>query len=155
MLDWKISVSTILAVLLSVLLANVLTRRREDDKLYREEAIKFKETFVAYLKALENPEANPALLVTQNYPEQDELARKLVLKLPKRKKALFLEQWKSYSKLHDEKKSLGFAAVIATEVDDLSKANLQNPEGIKYIYEQTEMRRKEIIKIVNDILRIL
>jgi hypothetical protein len=54
-----------------------------------EETIKFKEAFVAYLKALENIEANPALLVTQNYSEQDENARKLALILPKRKKDNF------------------------------------------------------------------
>lgn len=151
MLDWKISVGAIAGILISGILGNYLIKLREQNK----EIVKFKQSFVAYLKALENPDANPTLLLLDNYPKQDESARKLVLNLSRRKSENFLNIWGAYSNFYMEKKGTRDIATVATEVDDISKADLSKPGAIKYIYQQTEKRRINVISLVNNALNTL
>jgi hypothetical protein len=155
MIDWKISIGAVFGVLLSVLLAHLLTKRRDQEKSYKEEITKFKESFVSFLKELEDPNVNPALMVIENYPAQDESVRRLALKLPENKKKRFFKKWNRYTELYREKKSLGFAALVATEVDDLTRANFANLGAAEYIYEQTAIRRHQIIDIVSEALDLL
>ncbi|OMH37982.1 hypothetical protein [Motiliproteus sp. MSK22-1] len=95
------------------------------------------------------------MVVTQNYPAHDEAARKLLLHLPERKHDQFLKGWKKYTEIYEEKKALGLSALIATEVDDLSLADVSTNEGMKYIYQQTAMRRQHIIEAVNNAISVL
>lgn len=155
MIDWKISAGAILGVLLSVLLAHLLTKRRESEKILNNEIVRFKESMMPLLKELESPDASPTLLITQYYPENDAAARKLVIHLPKHKKKKFEKCWVLYTQLYHEKKALGLTGLIATEVDDLSKANAGTPEGIQYIYDQTAKRRGKAINIINEAICIL
>jgi hypothetical protein len=141
--------------LLSVLLAHLLAKRREAEKELETKVLNFKESFIPLLKELESSNANPTTLVTQYYPEQDKAARTLLIHLPNRKKKAFQKYWSSYTELYEEKKSLGITALIATEVDDLSKANPGTQEGIAYLYEQTEKRRKIVINIINRALETI
>lgn len=149
MIEWKLSIGAILGVLLSVLLAHLFAKRRESDKALNQEIANFKELLVPALIELENSNATPAVLVTQYFPEHDKAARKLAIHLPTRKRKLFNEKWNRYAQLYKEKKAMGLTALIATEVDDLSHANANTSEGIKYIYEQTDKRRQEVIAIIN------
>jgi len=155
MIDWKISVGAILGILLSVLLGHRLSKRRDSEKEFKNRILKFKESFIPFLKELENPNANPAILVTQNYPEQDQEARKLLYHLNNRRKNVFKKHWNLYTQVYEGKKDLGITGLLATEVDDISKANPGTPEGIAYLYSQTEKRRQEVIDIITKVLNTI
>jgi len=155
MIDWKISAGAILGVLLSVLLAHFLTTRRESEKTLNNEIVRFKESLMPLLKKLESHDASPTPLITQYYPENDVAARKLIIHLPKHKKKKFVQCWDLYTQLYREKKALGLTGLIATEVDDLSKAKIGTSEGLQYIYDQTAKRREKTINLINDVMNIL
>lgn len=155
MLDWKLSMGAVLVALASVFFAHRLTQKREQYKSISESIIKFKESFVPFLKALEEQEANPKLLVIENFPEQDQAARKLALRLTQKKQREFTFRWKQYSQLHKEFESFSTLAMIATEVDDLSKASPAAANSEDYIYAQNMKRRHKVISLVEGALSVL
>ena len=150
MYDPTISIGAILCVLLSVLLAHRLAKRRDIEKEYNSSVKEFKNLLVLFLRELEHPDANPAVLVTQHFPEHDEAARKLINVLPSSKSKKFQEKWAEYQFLYQQKKSMGIAIAIAAEVDDLSKAN-----NVEYLYEQNAKRRTQAFVIVNETVQVL
>jgi len=50
---------------------------------------------------------------------------------------------------------LGIINLLATEVDDISKANVGTQDGLLYIYEQNEKRREKAIFIIENMLKTL
>lgn len=150
MFDWRISVSTVLGVLLSVILAHRLTLIRERQKQYNSEVTEFKNMFVPFLQKLEEPNANPELLVVQNYPQHEEQARKLINILSPKKERMFKRCWKHYNELFNYNKSLGTVALTASIVEDMSRAFEPG-----YIQQQNTKRRKEVMLIINKFLKIL
>ncbi len=155
MIEWTISVSALLIGLIFILLRHYLAKHRENDKILNQKIIAFKEIFVPMLKELENLDSNHVMLLTKNYPKQDEEARKLILLLPKRKRRLFNESWSLYTYLYKMKMELGLVGIMATEVDDMSKANAGTQEGMEYLYSQTIKRNQEVIRIINNALKTL
>ena len=121
MIDWKVSVGGILAVLLSVWLGHRLAKSREWGAQYRERVAEFRELLVPFLRELESKDAHPTMLVSQHFPEHDEAARKLMVYMPRRKKTRFAKEWRQYELLYREKQSQGILGLIATEVDDLGR----------------------------------
>ncbi|MES9879606.1 MAG: hypothetical protein ABW185_01850 [Sedimenticola sp.] len=145
MVDWKISAGTILGVLLSVLLAHRLSKRREAEANLNESIREFENGLVEFITALEDIDANPNLMVQESFPEHDRAARKLLNSLPKKKTNKFKRKWEEYRSLYEEKKEMGLMVMLATEVDDLSKANDQN-----YIYQQNTKRRMAVLKLITE-----
>ena len=155
MIDLTISAGAILAVLLSVFLAHKLTKSREEQRQYTEAVTLFKESFVPFLKSLEDIDTSPAQVITENFPHQDELARKLLIKIPRKTKIDFEAKWALYHNLYKEKLHLGMAALIATEVDDLQLASSSNSNAAEYIYSQTKARLEHTHKLVSEALNVL
>ena len=155
MIDWKISIGAILALLLSAWLGHRLSVSRTEQQAYREKARQFKELLVPFLKSLEATEAHPATLVSENFPQQDEAARKLVLYMGAGKRRRFLQHWESYEALYQEKSAQGILSLIATEVDDLSKASPGQPGMQQYILEQTAKRRNHVSSLINNAIKVL
>ena len=155
-MNLTISIGAVFTVLLSALLVHRLNIARERNRQYRDDLISFKKSFVPFFKQLEDIHTTPATAVLQNFPEQDELARKFIIGIPSaRKREKFKKLWLEYEYLYQQKKLLGIAAVIATEVDDLEQANLSNPNSVNYIYEQTRIRLNEIRGLVERALSVL
>jgi hypothetical protein len=150
MIDWRISVGAVLGILISVFFAHRLTLLRENTKAIKQSIVEFKNLLVPFIQSLEDPDANPSILVVQNYSKHDEAARKLMNVLPRRKCKRFKNEWVEYTKLYNEKMNLGTVALTAAVVDDLSKA--RDP---KYLYEQNEKRRIEVIEIIQNSINVL
>ena len=89
MVDWKISAGAVLGILLSVLLAHLLAKRREDDKIFKAETIAFKEYLIPMLKELESSDSCVSTIIMQYHSKCDDAARKLVLYLPDKKAKIF------------------------------------------------------------------
>ena len=155
MIDWKISIGGILAVLLSVLLGHRLATNRESDAQYRTRVAEFRELLVPFLRALESEDAHPTMLVSQHFPEHDEAARKLMVYMPRRKKTRFATKWRQYELLYQEKQSQGIFGLIATEVDDLERASPGTPGAEEYLYEQTAKRSNEVRRVIQAALNVL
>ena len=78
MIDWRISASAILCILLSVFLAHRLKLRRENIKSYTQAITDFKNLMIPFIKSLEDANANPSILVVQCYSEQDEAEARVI-----------------------------------------------------------------------------
>lgn len=155
MIDWKISVGGILAVLLSVWLGHRLATSRQWSAQYRKRVADFKELLIPFLRELESKDAHPSTLVSQHFPQHDEAARRLMVYMPRRKKVRFSEKWQEYEALHREKRSQGISGLIATELDDLEKASPGAPGAEEYIYQQTARRRNEVRQTIQSALDVL
>lgn len=150
MVDWQISISAVLGALLTLLIAHRLTLSREKQNQYNKVVTEFKNLFIPFLQKLENPNANPEILVVQNYPTHEEEARKLVNILSKRKELKFKQKWYEYNLLFRHNLSLGNVALTASIVEDLTRAHEPG-----YIQSQNTKRRKEVISIIQNILSSL
>lgn len=155
MIDWKISISAVFAGLLTVWIGHRFAASRSERQNYCNKVIEFKEVLIPFLKELESPDANPAVLVTQYFPEHDEAARKLMLHIPQKKQERFFRKWQLYEAFYEEKKSQGPMNIFATEVDDIGKASPSAPGSIEYIYQQTAKRRNEVRQLVRGALDAL
>ena len=153
--DWKISISAILVLLLGAILTHRLTKSREDQSNYRKRVSEFKESFVPFVRELEHPDSHPTLLLLTNFPAQDELARKLVLHMPKRKKQKFTALWQRYAELHRQKEQQGILSQLATEVDDIALASPGNPNALDYVRDQTIKRKNVILSHINNAIAAL
>lgn len=122
MIDPVISVGAVFGILYSVLLAHRLTIEREKQKELRSAISEFKDSLSGILTDLTHPDANPSILVTQNYPEHKKAAIKLIQKLSPKMAARFnVMAWEQYHLLYEQKKSLGAIAIFAAEVEDKRK----------------------------------
>ena len=124
MIDWKISISAVFVGLLTGWIGHRFAARRSERQNYCNKVIEFEEFLIPFLKELESPDANPAVLVTQYFPEHDEAARKLMLHIPQKKQKRFLRKWQLYEALYEEKQSQGPMNIFAAEVDDTRKLHL-------------------------------
>lgn len=153
--DWKISIGAILVLLLGAILTHRLTTLREEQSNYRKRISEFKESFVHFVRELEHPDSHPTLLLLEHFPAQDELARKLALHMPKRKKEKFTASWQRYSELYKHKEKQGILSQLATEVDDISLASPGNPSALHYVRDQTIKRKNEILTLINNAIAAL
>jgi len=153
--DWKISISALLVLLLGAILTHRLTNSREEQSNYRKKANEFKESFVPFVRELEHPDTHPTLHLLANFSSQDEAARKLLLHMPNRKKEKFSEQWQHYVSLCNHKAQQGVLTQLATEVDDLALASSGNPAAQDYIRDQTIARKNETLRLINNALGVL
>ena len=110
---------------------------------------------IPFLKELESVDAHPPALVSQQFPRQDEAARKLTLYMNSRQKRRFLERWEKYTAYCKEKQAQGITPLIATEVDDISKATPGAPGAQQYIFEQTTKRRIHVRNLIKDAINVL
>ena len=149
-MDWKISISAILVLLLGAILTHRLTKSREQDSNYCKKVSEFKESFVPFVRELEHADSHPTLLLLANFPAQDELARKLLLHMPKRKKEKFNAVWQRYADLYRQKEQQGILSQLATEVDDISLASPGNPSALDYVRDQTIKRKNVILSHINN-----
>ena len=147
-LDSVISAGTILAVLLSVLLAHRLTVGREHRKELQSAVSDFKDAFTKTLTDLMDPEANPAFLITRDFARHQEAAVKLQAKLPKRRATKFSKAWDEYRSFYDQKASLGLFDAMVAEITDPSRA--QDPE---HIYEVNALRRSEATAAIAKVMK--
>lgn len=155
MFDWKISIGAVLVMLLSAWLGHRFSVSRDERNSFKTKAREFQELLTPFLRALEAPDAHPAALITQNFRHHDEAARKLRLYMSDRKRRLFDDRWKAYEELYREKEAQGVLGLIATEVDELSKASPGRPGVQEYMLEQTAKRRNQTIKVIRDALDVL
>lgn len=153
--DWKISISALLVLLLGAILTHRLTKSREEQANYRKKTSEFKESFVPFVRELEHPDSHPTLLLLSNFPAQDELARKLALHMPERKKRRFSAAWQKYSDLYQQKQQQGILGQLATEVDDISLASPANPDALAYVRDQTIKRKNVVLSLINNAIATL
>lgn len=155
MIDWKISIGAILVMLLSAWLGHRLSATRDERNTYKSKAREFKEMLAPFTRALEAPDAHPATLVIQKFEQHDEAARKLRIYMSNRKRRRFDDRWKVYETIYKEKQAQGILSLIATEVDDLSKASPGQPGAETYMLEQTAKRRVRVLTAIQDALDVL
>lgn len=97
------------------------------------------------------PDSSPNQVLIQTFPALDDEARILAMNLRARARDKFEREWNKVNQLYRDKKALGLSAVIATEVDDISKANMKTPEDISYVHSQTEKRRQELMMRIDKV----
>jgi hypothetical protein len=148
MIDWKIPIGAIIIILVAEGIKHWLSKRES----YKKDVGKFKESFVPFIKAMESPDAHPNVLLVHYFADQDVAARKFVLRMRKRKKQRFLQRWEKYAALCREKQSQGIFAQLGTELDDPSKALLGTFGAGQYIANQTSMRIKRALRLLNEAL---
>jgi hypothetical protein len=151
MIDWKISIGAIITISIATGIKHWLSKR----EFYKEDVRKFKESFVPFIKAMGSPDVHPNVLLVHHFDDQDAAARKLVLRMSKRKKQRFLQRWEKYAALCREKQSQGIFAQLGTELDDPSKALRGTLGADEYIANQTSMRIKRVLRLLNEALDVL